>query len=353
MPSFFSESETSERQRLRQQRIEREQWITDKQDALSYMYIYGKELDPSNPTNEQLKILKDYFSEHIPPEQQQKLKEGYDKLINAPPGNWMVDGMRKALQNHEQNVFIGMDTRIKNDLIILAEKRKAEEKKCNVGDYLNIFKPKKLGQCYNDNVIQPVTNFIGEGVSAVVNEVGDVLDEIGPIGDIIEGVSDAYEWSKDRLNDVGEFIKNDMGVFGEALYEVGDFLHEQGLEQLADKINPIFGEQILEGVMGTSIEDASLMDTAELIAGTVQPAVGLVLAGHEIIQATKDIEEEEVEEEEVEEEEDEDDEPVLQPVSQQPVRQPSRQPARQPARQPRQPATSGQSCRPRRKPISC
>ena len=353
MPSFFSESETSERQRLRQQRIEREQWITDKQDALSYMYIYGKELDPSNPTNEQLKILKDYFSEHIPPEQQQKLKEGYDKLINAPPGNWMVDGMRKALQNHEQNVFIGMDTRIKNDLIILAEKRKAEEKKCNVGDYLNIFKPKKLGQCYNDNVIKPVTTFIGEGVSAVVDVVGDVLDEIPVVSDVIEGVSDAYEWSKDRLEDVGDFVKNDMGVFGEALYEVGDFLHEQGLEQLADKINPIFGEQILEGVMGTSIEDASLMDTAELIAGTVQPGIGLALLGNEIIQATK--ESEEVtdtipeEEEQEEEEQEEDDEPVLQPVRQ-PVRQPVSQ---QPVRQPRQPATSGQSCRPRRKPISC
>ena len=218
-----------------------------------------------------------------------------------------------------------------------------------VGDYLNIFKPKKLGQCYNDNVIKPVTNFIGEGVSAVVDVVGDVLDEIPVVSDVIEGVSDAYEWGKDKLDDVGDFIKNDMGVFGEALYEVGDFVHEQGLKQMADKINPIFGEQILEAGLGTSIEDASLMDTAELVAGTVQPAVGLALLGHEIVQATKDVEEELPEEvEEVEE----DDEPVLQP-SRQPARQPSSQPARQPARQPRQPATSGQSCRPRRKPISC
>jgi hypothetical protein len=350
MPSFFSESETSERQRLRQQRIEREQWITDKQDALSYMYIYGKELDPSNPSNEKLKILKDYFSEHVPLEQQQKLKEGYDKLMNSQPGNWMVDGMRKALQNSEQNIEIGMDTRDKNNRIIAEEKRKAEEKKCNVGDYLNIFKPKKLGQCYNDNVIKPVTGFIAEGVGAVVSEIGDVLDEIPVVRDVLEGVSDAYEWSKDRLDDVGQAIKN-SGDFGEALYEAGDWVHEQGLKHMADKINPIFGEQILETAMGTSIEDASLTDTAELIAGTVQPGVGLVLGAHEIIQATKDVEEEEeeVEVEEEVEEEDEDDEPVLQPVRQ-PVRQPVSQ---QPVRQSRQPATSGQSCRPRRKPISC
>jgi hypothetical protein len=144
MPSFFSESETSERQRLRQQRIEREQWITDKQDALSYMYIYGKELDPSNPSNEKLKILKDYFSEHVPLEQQQKLKEGYDKIMNSQPGNWMVDGMRKALQNSEQNIEIGMDTRDKNNRIIAEEKRKAEEKKCNVGDYLAYLETKKI-----------------------------------------------------------------------------------------------------------------------------------------------------------------------------------------------------------------
>ena len=78
------------------------------------------------------------------------------------------------------------------------------------------------------------------------------------------------------------------------LYEIGDTINENILKKTADTINPVVGKDIIESdlALGGSIEDATVMDTAELLVSyTVGGAAGnLINAGlqaHELLQANK------------------------------------------------------------------
>ena len=59
-------------------------------------------------------MLQEYFSDHIPVEEQKKMKEYYNKIINSKSGqNWMVDGMRNALKSHKGSMEFAAGARDK------------------------------------------------------------------------------------------------------------------------------------------------------------------------------------------------------------------------------------------------
>ena len=272
-------------------------WIVDMKDALSYAYIFGADMGgkglhngmvwEDRPSDEMSRITRDYLSEHVSPEEQERHRDNYKRIMRANPknsdgtDNWKVKALQTTLKNHKEMAQFGQLNKISH-IAAVDKDRKAKEqanKKCSAGDW---FTPWKIPGCVKNDIIegefvQGVFQKIGEGLSAVT----DVVMEIPVLGDALEFASDNYERIKDTVDDVGQAIKN-SGAVGEWIYNAGDDLHEAALK------TGVFTQDIVEGLTGKDIEDVSLFDTGEIVAGTVSGGAGFALLGNDLIQGRKE-----------------------------------------------------------------
>ena len=290
--SKLKESELREQIRFEHQskelKAKMEGWVEANNNALSYMYLFGKDFKDGKAYFEKHGMhyehsakdlesirLRDYLSDYVTDEQRMSLRSEYNKIMKAPKDDWQSQLLKNQMITNSatMNKFGQQnEADIQGQVNAIAAAKKEEEERCD-----GVF-----------NELKCAGEAVGSFFSDALGFVGEGINHIPVVNSYVGQWSDRYEDVKTGVSAVGNEIKN-SGAAGEWVYNAGDFANEALLTHTMNQIvTPGIDANTKNNIIvGTDIEDTSLMDVGEAAAGIWVPGADVALAGHQAVQINK------------------------------------------------------------------